>query len=431
MKLLKTLGILVIIVAIFGGAMFGLHFYTEPLIAANSTGAANARLDAVMPDGAKAYEDITATLTMPEKFVSPANDKRTADIVAVHKETKNGFGYIVEVAWTSEDTHGENNLVLVGISTDGKIIKVNNETYTDTSNYNIFSKDPNYAATFEGKDSALADVGTVSGSTHSSESFRAAVAHAFSVLVENNMIAAGVKSDAQILEELVPSVAQGFGKLADVAATGNIVKAMQATNGTGFAYIIKSGDASFLAVVNAMGACKVYNVEGADVTADNASVVTEAKAHASANQTAYTEALTSKVEAMMPGAADFAAVESDAFNTVVAAVSFNVEGVNYYAFYSRSYGFDQMNIFIIIDENGAIAKMDAEKFIFEESDFLEYGHSGYTGMPGGYTDGFAGVTDEWNGDAAVITGATMTTNAVKQAINDTFAAFNSIKGGEQ
>ena len=40
MKLLKTLGILVIIVAIFGGAMFGLHFYTEPLIAANSTGAA-------------------------------------------------------------------------------------------------------------------------------------------------------------------------------------------------------------------------------------------------------------------------------------------------------------------------------------------------------------------------------------------------------
>ena len=432
MKLLKTLGILVIIVAIFGGAMFGLHFYTEPLIAANSTGAANARLDAVMPEGAKAYEDITATLTMPEKFVSPANDKRTADIVAVHKETKNGFGYIVEVAWTSEDSHGnEPNLVLVGISKDGKIIKVNNEAYHDTSNYNIFNKDPNYAATFEGKDSALADVGTVSGSTHSSESFRAAVAHAFTVLVENGRITAGQKSDAQILEELIASVAQGFGKLEDVASTGNIVKAMKATNGTGFAYIVESGDASYLAVVNAMGACKVYNVEGADVTADHADVVTEAKAHASANQTAYTEALTAKVEAMMPGAADFAAVEADAFNTVVAAVSFNVDGATYYAFYSRSYGFAQMEIYVIIDQNGAIAKLDAKQFIFEESDFLEYGHSGYTGMPGGYTDGFAGVTDDWNGDAAVITGATMTTNAVKQAINDAFAAFNSIKGGEQ
>ena len=133
----------------------------------------------------------------------------------------------------------------------------------------------------------------------------------------------------------------------------------------------------------------------------------------------------------MPNAENITAIELDTFNTVVAAVSFNVEGVNYYAFYSRSYGFDQMNIFVIIDENGAIAKMDAEKFIFEESDFLEYGHSGYTGMPGGYTDGFAGVTDEWNGDAAVITGATMTTNAVKQAVNDAFAAFDSIKGGEQ
>ena len=128
MKFLKTAGILIVIAAIFGGAMYGLNFYTAPLIEANSAGAANARLDAVMPEGAKAYEDITATLTMPAKFVSPANDKRTADIVAVHEETKNGFGYVVEVAWTSEDSHGnEPNLVLVGISKDG--------TYVNPMNY--------------------------------------------------------------------------------------------------------------------------------------------------------------------------------------------------------------------------------------------------------------------------------------------------------
>ena len=428
--LLVTIAILLAITTVFGGAMFALSFYTEPLIASHNAGAANSRLDAVMPEGTKGYEDITATLTLPEKFVSSANAKRTADIVAVHKEVS-GLGYVVEVAWTSEDTHGENNLVLVGISTDGKIIKVNNETYTDTPTYNIFNKDPNYTATFEGKDSALADVGTVSGSTHSSESFRSAVAHAFEVLIVNNMITAGEKSPAQILEELISSVAPGYTKLLEATASGNIRKALQSENGAGFAYIMTEGEGSYLAIVNATGGCKIYDVEGADVTAAHSALADEAKAHAAANQTAYLDSFKTQIEAMMPGATEIEAVELDTFNTVVSAVSFKVEGATYYGFYSRSYGFDQMDVFVIIDENGAIAKTDAKQFIFLESDFLEYGHSGYTGMPSGYVNGFVGVTGDWNGDAATITGATMTTNAVKQAVNDAFAAFNSIKGGEQ
>ena len=423
--LLVTIAILLVITAVFGGAMFALNFYTGPIIAANSAGAANERLDAVMPEGTKGYEDITATLTIPEKLVSSANAKRTADIVAVHKEVS-GLGYVVEVAWTSEDTHGENNLVLVGISTDGKIIKVNNETYLDTANYNIFNKDPNYTATFEGKDSALADVGIVAGSTHSSESFRSAVAHAFEVLIANNMITAGEKSPAQILEELVPSVAPGFTKLLEATASGNIQKALKSENGAGFAYIMTVGEDSYLAIVNATGACKIYDVEGADVTADHSALADEAKAHAAANQTAYLDSFKAQIETMMPGATEIQSVVLDTFNTVVSAVSFKVEGATYYGFYSRSYGFDQMDVFVIIDENGAIAKMNAKQFIFME----EYFH-GFAGVPGGYTNGFVGVTGDWNGDAATITGATMSTNAIKQAVNDAFAAFNSIKGGEQ
>ena len=433
MKLLKTFVILVIIVGVFSGAMFGLNFYTAPIIEANNAGAANARLDAVMPDGAKAYEEITDSLTLPNKLVSAANDKRTADIVAVHKETKNDFGYVVEVAWTSEDSHGsEPNLVLVGISTDGKIIKVNNESYHDTEAYNIFNKDPNYTSTFIGKDSALAEVGTVSGSTHSSESFRSAVSFAFEVLVANNMITAGVKSDAQILEELIPTVTKGYGKLSDVAVSDNIAKAMQAENNTGFAYIVTEGDASFLAVVNATGACVVYNVEGADVTADKAAIADEAKAHAAANQTSYTEALTEKVNSMMTGATNVNAVEVKTFNTVASAVSFTAEGATYYAFYSRSIGWAShvMDIYFIMDANGAIVKTDAKQYVFEEHDFKEY--QGFQGVPKDYRDGFVGITGEtFTGNEVVLSGATMSTNAIKVATEDAFAAFNSVKGGEQ
>ena len=429
MKLLKTLGILLIIVAVFGGAMFGLNIYTEPLIAERQAGAANERLDAVMPEGDKEYEDITATLTLPEKFVSATNDKRTADIVAVHKETKNGFGYIVEVAWTSEDSHGsEPNLVLVGISPDGKIIKLNNENYHDTEAYNIFNKDPNYTATFENQDSTLADVGTVAGSTHSSESFRSAVAHAFEVLVVNNMITAGVKSDAQILEELIPTVAPGFTTLLDANASGNIQKALKSENGAGFAYIMTAGEKSYLAVVNAMGICKLYDVEGNDVTADNASLADEAKAKASADQQSFESKANRKLKNLFEGADGFEPLVIDGFTSIVYATKFTVGEANYYGFYSRSKGYGQMDIYVVIDENGAIVKISAATLFFDTEHFPVDDNFDTKG----YESSFEGLTGEtFTGENATIAGATYSAGAMKQATKDAFAAFEFIKGGEQ
>ena len=271
MRFVKTLGILLIIVAIFSGAALALNLYTGPIIEANSAGAANDRLNAVMSDGAQGYEDITASLTLPEKLVDANVAFRTAEIVAVHKETS-GLGYVVEVAWTSEDSHGsEPNLVVVGITADGKIIKINNEAYHDTDSYNIFVKDPAYASTFEGKDSALTDVGLVAGSTHSSTAFRSAVAYAFEVLIINDMVSAGVKTDAQILAEMIPALHTGLTsggslKATSVEASGNITEGYKALNGSGYAFIVASGETSVLAIVNASGACKVYDTTGADVT---------------------------------------------------------------------------------------------------------------------------------------------------------------------
>ena len=418
MKLLKTFAILLVILVVFGAAMFALNLYTGPIIEANNAGAANDRLNAVMPGGA-AYEDITATL----------NDV-PASVKEIHKETA-GLGYVI--ICTAETDFSDSPMeIIIGVSADGKICGIKIDSYgAGSSNWNNKLDAANYPATYIGQDSALADVGLAAGVTVSSTAFKNAVSEAMSVLAANNMITAGTKSDAQILEELISTVAPGFTKLVDATASGNIQKALKAENDTGFAYIITSGDATYLAVVNAMGACKVYDIEGKDVTADNAAVVTEAKA-AAAGQTSYVSALTDKVGNMMEGATDITALELDTFNTIVAAVSFKIEDATYYAFYSRINGWDSrmMDIFFVIDANGAIAKMDAKEFVFEVHDFEEYG--GFQGMPNGYNDGFIGITGEsWTGDAAIIAGATFSTNAVKQSTTDAFAAFNSIKGGEQ
>ena len=373
--------------------------------------AANERLNEVLP-GAAGFEDITSTLT-----------NLPASVLKVHKEV-GGLGFAIEVAATGYNTAAPMDVV-IGVDAQGKIVEVKIFAYNDTPSFDITKKDPTYLDSYKGQDSTLAGVGLVAGSTISSTGLKTAVSEAMNVLVENELVKAGVKSDEQILTEMIPTVAEGYNKLVDVAATGNIVKAFKFETGTGFAFVIKAGEAHCLAVVNAMGVCKVFDVEGNDVTEAQAALVAEAKT-AAASQKSYEADLTKKLEKMMSGATDFTAIQLDTFNTVASAVSFTVDGTLYYGFYSRSYGFHQMDVYFILDENGAIVMMDAKQFIFEEEYFGNFG-----GMnTNEYKDGFAGFTgDTWTGDAAIIATATMTSNAMKQSTADVFAAFNSITGG--
>ena len=408
--LINTILILLAFALVFSAAMFGLNFITGPIIEENNKGAEFAPLLAVMPD-ADNFEEITSTLAgVPES------------VIAVYKETS-GRGFVVRTSASTQYSK-EPMEITFGVTADGKICGIQLDVYTDSIDFR--SKDANYIDSYLEKDSALVDIGTVSGATYSSTAFKDAVSAGFSALISNSLIVEGVKSDAQILSEMIPTLAPGMLKTEEVAVSGNIEKALKAGNDAGFAYVVKNGDASFLALVNATGVCKVYDVAGADVTDAQSAIADEAKAHASANQKSYTEDLNTRVTKLFADASDIAPIELSTFNTVVSAVSFKSNGAEYYGFYSRSIGFHQMDVFFVIDANGAIAKMDAKQFIFEEEYFAAFG-----GMNNGeYKAGFEGLTSEtWTGDAAVIATATMTSNAMKQSTEDAFAAFNSIKGG--
>lgn len=408
--LINTIAILLAFVIVFGAVMFGLNFITGPIIAENNKGAEFAPLLAVMPD-ADNFEEITSTLAgVPES------------VIAVYKETS-GKGFVVR-AKASTQYSKEPMEITFGVTADGKICGIQLDVYTDSIDFR--SKDANYIDSYLEKDSALADIGTVSGATYSSTAFKDAVSAGFSALISNSLIVEGVKSDAQILSEMIPTLAPGMIKTEEVAVSGNIEKALKAGNDAGFAYVVKNGDASFLALVNATGVCKVYDVAGADVTDAQSAIADEAKTHAAANQKSYTDDLNTRVTKLFAEAIDITPIELSTFNTIVSAVSFKAGGADYYGFYSRSFGFHQMDVYFVIDANGAIAKMDAKQFIFDEEYF-----SGFGGMNNGeYKAGFEGLTSEtWTGDAAVIATATMTSNAMKQSTEDAFAAFNSIKGG--
>ena len=114
------------------------------------------------------------------------------------------------------------------------------------------------------------------------------------------------------------------------------------------------------------------------------------------------------------------------FGSVVYAATFRFEGANYTAFYCRPVGFDQMDVYVVLDETGAIAKADAKQLFFE----TDYFPVDDTVDQPAYKEAFNGMTaDAFPEDAGVISGATMTSNAMRLAITDSFAAFAQLLNG--
>ena len=429
MKFLKTLLVILIISVTFGGAMFGLNFITGPRIEANKAGAELAPLLAVMPEGAEFGGD--ALLYSSENASASTLTNVPTNVLSIYKE-KNGLGFVVRC--TAETEYSAIPMeITVGISADGKICGIQIDNYGEKAdaNYNNRLDKDEHLGSYLGKDSTLVDTTIVAGATTSSKAFKKAVASAMEALAVNNLIVAATKSDDLILADILAEKTTGFDKFTSVSVSGNITYAVKSGIDAGFAYAISENGTSYFVVVNATGAAVVYDADGNDVTSAHSAVVVEAKAHASANQTSYNTNLTTKVAELIADASNFVNIEVSANNTVVSAAKFNVGDAVYYAFLSRVYGYKNvvMDVYYVLDSTGAIVKVETETLFFGEE---HYSGNKYQGVPENYKDGYVGETlDSWTGDKAIITGATVSSNAMKKATLHVFDAFNSIKGGQQ
>ena len=382
----------------------GINMITGPIIEAQRAAAANGALLEVMPDGTNFEELDISTLGLPEAITN------------AYKETS-GKGYVFRVESTG---YKSGMVIMVGVNAEGKITGSKCLETQDT-----FGKEPLIDNSYNGQ--SLADFATnlIAGATMTSNGYRDAVSNA----LQSFTLASGGKLDPAIaLEAKIAELAPGFVNPAAIDASGSFKKILKAGNDAGFAYIFSDGENGFLTLVNATGGCIVYDAEGNNVTDAQSALAEEAKAHAAANQKPYADDLTAKITKYFADASEVTSIEVSTFGTLVSASTFKSNGADYYAFYSRSMGFHQMDVYVILDVNGAIAKIEAKQYIFDEEYFAAFG-----GMDiGSYKAGFEGLTSEtWTGDAAVIATATMTSNAMKQSTEDAFAAFNAIKGGAQ
>lgn len=421
MKVVKSALVLIVIVAVFGAAMFGLNFITGPLAEANRAGDALAPLLAVMPEGSSFGAD--ALVYDADDPASSALTDVGATVLKIYREA-NGAGYAVQSS-TVDNYTGDPMTLTFGVDAEGKICGIQIDNYTDS--IDVREKDANFLPSFIGQDSALTDVSLVAGCTFSSTSIRNAVLTGMEALISNDMIAAGVKTPAQILTEMIPILAPAMAQTEAIEdLSGSMEAAYSTVNGTGFAYIMTEGDNSFLALVNASGHCAVFDVDANDVTADHADLAEEAKTDAASRQEDYSEAGSEKIGRMFEGAEGITPVEVPTFGSVVYAATFQFEGANYTAFYCRPVGFDQMDVYVVLDETGAIAKADAKQLFFE----TDYFPVDDTVDQPAYKEAFNGMTaDAFPEDAGVISGATMTSNAMRLAITDSFAAFAQLLNG--
>ena len=91
--------------------------------------------------------------------------------------------------------------ITVGFGADSKISGILLTNYQESKDFGA-----DYPATYVGQDSALGGVDTVAGVTYSSKAFKDAITDAFNTLINSGLLAAGEKSEEQLIGEVKPKL---------------------------------------------------------------------------------------------------------------------------------------------------------------------------------------------------------------------------------
>ena len=407
-KSLKSIILPVIVVVLAFAILYCVNLWTYPtIVQARMQGEVGPAMD-VMPN-AKGFMELKL-------------DNVPSTVETVYEETS-GQGYVVKVSTKAGFTK-EAIVFYIAIDKDNKVQKINVTAYPETREVG-----EGYVDTFIGSDSTLSTVELVAGVTYSSSAIKNGVADAFKALSDNGLIVAAKKEPKQLYEELMPVV---FGTAVNPAGmmsqedftskVGGVVRAQKATNEGAVAYWYAEGEENYAVITNGRIA-KVYDLEGNEVSSLSSSVLSslmdEAKTLVKDNSSSDGK----RFKKYVPNS-KVTEIDVPLFNNVTTAFECVNENGTYYGFGVRPYAFDNeaLTMYISIDDKGAIYSFNCSALYVDPEYFT---HS----EPENYTGGLVGVTDSWSGEEALITGATLTSEAVRDAINDVFDSFKAIKGG--
>lgn len=390
-KNIKNISVLVSICVVITVLLAATNAITAPIIEKNQNASANAALLEVMPNGSGFEKVDISGYSLP------------STVTEVHKETS-GVGYVVKLVTAG---YGPNMVIMCGVSSDGIVTGA-----VCLSSNETLSKEKTYGENFANKDAAAVDaVDTLAGATKTTAAYKNAVKDALNTVVILGGGDVDIRTEEEILADNLSTalpLGQGkFTKLFLVEDIEGIDAIYEADNKTGYVCVVGE---QFIGV----------NAEGSVVTegVENADNITNAVAKIKA--TTYKEIDLSKYPDLQ--AYIVSAKKTASGNYVVEAkgAGYGIKGGNEYHPASGEY----IIVRVAIAANGKI--IDCLTVSEAETDGLgdECAKESFYGQ-------FVGKTEANYTEIDAISGATLTTDGYKQAIQRAYDAVSTLRGGKK
>ena len=434
--------VLTVICIVVSAALAGTYELTEPVIEAAKKAEADAARAVVLPEGDSFSElDVSGLENIVDAY-----------------SANNGAGYVITAV---SKGYGGDMQVMVGIGSDGAITGTQLLSNSETQGIGSKVGEESFTSTFVGVDSAGVDgVATISGATISSAAFKTAVTSAFQAYGELAGVEVATPEAVDPKTVIFPDVAEfeeitvDGAKMAYKAADAGYILVMESqgysqapspmdvsvgvsmdgtiagvavgenseTQGIGSQAL----EQSYLsAYIGQTSPDNIDNISGATETSvgikkavraamelvpgllGDASVEGSAETPAEGEESVETMAPAGEDVEIQAAGVESAILHSDGSMTITAA------GAGYRAAVGNVY------VTVTITAAGVIDSLSVDASIETEG-------VGSLAEEASYTDSWVGLSE---GEApAAISGATVTSNAVSEAVAKAFAAFNASKG---
>lgn len=388
-KNIKNLCIFICICTVITLLLATTNYFTAPIIEQNQNASANKALLEVMPNG-KSFETVDISkLTLP------------STVTEAYKETS-GQGYVIKLVTSG---YGSDMVIMCGVSTDGVVTGA-----VCLSSNETLSKEKTYGENFASKDAAgVESVDTITGATKTTEAYKNAVKDALNSVIILGGGSVDIRNEEEILNdnlnEALPDGEKKFEKLFITEQLDGIDAVYGAENKSGYVFVVGE---QFIGV-KADGTVVTANVENTTIYIDAINKITSSTL-VDIDLSSYTDLQNTIVSAKKTASGNFVIEAKGA--------GYGIKGGDEYHPASNEY--------IIV----RVAVTPDYKII----DCLTVSEAETDGLGDACADEefygqFIGKTEANYTEIDAISGATLTTNGYKQAIERAFAAVKILKGG--
>ena len=389
---IKNLLVFISICAVITLLLATTNYITAPIIEKNQNASANKALLEVMPGG-KGFEKMDIT-----SFELPST------VTEAYKETSDQ-GYVIKLVTSG---YGTDMVIMCGVSKDGVVTGA-----VCLSSNETLSKEKTYGENFKDKDQAGVEaVEIISGATKTTEAYKNAIKDALNTVIILDGGSVDIRTEEEILldnlNNALPDGEKDFEKLFIVEQFDGIetLKAIYvAKNQTGYVFVLNE---MFIGV-KADGTVVTEGVKNPLSFSDAVQKI-KSTTVSDIDLTNYPDLQKTVVSAKKTGTGNFILETKGA--------GYGIKGGNEYHPASNEY----IIVRVAITPDGKI--LDCLTVSEEETDGL-----GDACKNEKFYGQFAGKTEENYKEIDAISGATMTTDGYKQAVQRAFDAVKVLKGG--